>query len=175
MTPNTVAEQIAARVNCYGIASWAGKLAKLLEVAPELLLPQRSAKRHIPELKGRGMELVFGYPEDDLAGPYDPERWALLEAQFFVKDRSPYGGWRHRLPLELEPLHETPASAQGKLGKDFAGGTSRDIAKGDTRITYFLPDARAVELQFAPGMQGLARVGFSRLGVPMPESYFVHR
>jgi hypothetical protein len=174
MTPDSLADEIAQRVNCYGLVRWAGELAQTLGIAPALLIPVRPVEKHIPELRDMGLELVFGY-RGELGGIADPERWLLRQVRFHVQAHAAYGAWRQRLPFSLDARNETPASAEGKLGTDRSGGSPREIAHGDTRITYFLPDGRAVELHFAAGMRGLERVGVSRLGKAMPESDCVQR
>ena len=172
MNPQNIAEEIASRVNCYHIADWAEQLAAHLAVAPTLLLPETPALRHVPLLGRKGVVLVFRYPQAEQHSRSDPQKWALEDVTFFPQEHVEHGRWPYSLPWGLDATGESPDSARSKLSNDTAGGDARDIAAGDRRITYFLSDARAVELTFGPGMRGLERISVSRLGVAMPEAYF---
>lgn len=68
------------------------------------------------------------------------------------------------MPFGLDARNETPDSAKEKL--------SDDIVAGDLRISYFLPDARVMELAFSPTRKGLAEVRIVRLGAEMQYDVF---
>lgn len=172
MLPQDIADEIASRVNCYGIADWAEQLAANLAIAPALLLPETPVLRHVPELGRKGVALVFRYPQIEHAPRSDPQRWILTDVTFFLQEQADHGRWPYSLPWGLDATNASPESASAKLGNDITGGSARDIAAGDRRVTYFLSDARAVELTFGPGMHGLERISVSRLGIAMPEAYF---
>ena len=63
----------------------------------------------------------------------------------------------------------TPDIALTLLSDDTAGGRSIDLARGDTRISYFLPeDARVVELTFNTSLIGVSGCQIFRLGGEIP-------
>ena len=151
----TWSNQIAERINCYGLADWLRQLAAWLNTTPHGLIPVAPVDRLEIDLPERGLHLIFNHPHAGNTAIADFDRWVLEQAIFYPSAALPFG---------LDAQVETSASAQAKLGDDSAGGSPRNIAAGDRRISCFLDDARVVELSFGPQMTGLTRVWLVRLG-----------
>lgn len=73
---------------------------------------------------------------------------------------------RGDLPFELDTEQETPTSAFTKLGTDTNDLSQTPLAKGDRRQSWFLDDARVIELRWRENLIGLEQVAISRLGMP---------
>ncbi len=146
-----LSEQIAVRVNCHGIGDWLSWLAVSHGKTFYDLFPIAAAAQHEIPLPQRGVTLVLRHPHAGDAEMADPERWILESAIFDPLTAS--------LPFGLDARSETPDTAKAKL--------SGDIVVRDLRVSYFLPDARVVELTFTPGLKGLTGVQVVRLGAEM--------
>lgn len=141
-------DQIAARINCYGIDGWLTWLAALHQKTFYDLFPIAAAARHEISMPEKGWTLTLRHPHAGHAELADPERW-ILESAVFDPQSS-------LLPFGLDAERETPDSAKEKL--------SNDIVIRNRLISYFLPDARVVELSFASAGTGLTEVRIVRLG-----------
>lgn len=148
-------QEIADRINCHGIASWLRQLAAALDKSFHDLVPIAPAARHEIDISEWGITLTLSHPHAGHVEIGDPNRWVLESARFH-----PLAA----LPFDLDARNETPDSAKAKLSDDTVAGNS---TAGDLRISYFLDDARVVELTFVPGMKGLANVLVVRLGTGM--------
>lgn len=163
MTKHAWAQEIAERINCHGIGAWLAELAHGLDVPLPALLPEPPLTQHASSVPSRGLHLVLTHPHAGHVDVGDPERWELTEATFFFLPGEA-GVWRDALPFNLDAQTETPASAQAKLGDDTSGLSPRALVQGDRRMSYFLDDARVVELTFRADMVGLERLHIVRLG-----------
>ena len=163
MNDKMLADALCTRINCYSLGAWLAELAHHLDVPLSALLPVPPLPRHEFTVPRRGLHLVFAHPHAGHVDVGDPERWELTEAKFFFLPGEP-GVWRDAAPFALDPGTETPASAKQKLSDETSGLSSRAIAQGDRRMSYFLDDARVVELTFRAGMVGLERIHIVRLG-----------
>ena len=156
-----LSQQIADRINCYGISDWLRLLAGELNMLPHDLIPIQATVRH--EVECNGLCLRFHHPHAGHVTVADPQRWEMAEAKFNLLPGE-RGTWREALPYDLDPEAETPESAQQKLSDETSPISSSAIPRGDRRIAYFMDDARVVELTFRAGMVGLERVYIVRLG-----------
>ena len=149
-------QEIADRINRYGIADWLRLLAASLGKNFHDLIPIAPVARHEIELPEWGLTLILSHPHAGHIDAGAPDRWVLESARF-----NPLAA---ALPFELDARNETPDSAKAKLSDDTVAG---NIIAGDARISYFLDDARVVELTFASGLKGLTSVQVVRLGGAM--------
>lgn len=152
--PDFSAETLADRVNCHGLGAW---IAALGDHAGAVLRAPLGAGRErvaVPLVRLGVTVTLFRCEEPDL--PEDDQ---------VVFHRVAFDPSRGTLPFGLRAEAETMESAKLKLSPDTAGGRTVDRRRGDTRVSYFLPqDARAVELTFGPEMVGLAACQVFRLG-----------
>lgn len=68
------------------------------------------------------------------------------------------------VPFGLNLRAETPDSAVAKLSNDRVFGPIVDPEQGGRQISYFLDDARVIELTFGPHDAGITRIFAARLG-----------
>lgn len=157
------AQQIADRINRYGIGRWLAALAENLDVSFSALAPECPSAKYTFTAPRKGLQIVLTHPHADHVDIGDPERWQLTAAKFYLL-KGEFGVWNNTLPFDLNSESETPNSAKNKLSNDTSGFAFQTIARGDRRISYFLDDARVVELTFRFGMVGLECVHVVRLG-----------
>ncbi len=151
-------DAIADRVNCYALGAWIDALAENGGVMLQAPLGAGRQRVDIP-IVTLGITVTLFRKVDD----------ALSEEDQVVFHRVFFDPLRAILPFGLDGRTITPDRAKTALGDDTSGGRSADIALGDTRVSYFLPeDARTVQLTFHPSMLGIAEVQVFRLGGEIP-------
>lgn len=151
-------DAIADRVNCYAMGAWIDALAHNGGVALNVPLSGGRARVDVP-IASLGIDVTLFRKADD----------TLSEADQVVFHRVSFDPLHAVLPFGLDGRSLTPASAKNALGDDTAGGRSADLARGDTRISYFLPeDARVVQLTFDASMTRLTEMQVFRLGGEIP-------
>jgi hypothetical protein len=145
------ADDLAARINRYGFGDWLKTLLARLgqPTLPDgLAIARQRVEVAAPRL---GLTLTL-YRRPDAMGPTLPDGIVLERARFAASPSA--------LPYALDARRETPASAATKLGANHTGPGNR--------ISYFLADAKIVELSFADSGEGLQSVLLARLGVEEP-------
>lgn len=151
-------DAIADRVNCYALGAWIDALADNGRVVLRAPLDAGRQRVDIP-IVTLGLTVTLFRKVDD----------ALSEEDQVVFHRVSFDPLRAILPFGLDGRAITPDSAKAALGDDTAGGRSADLARGDTRVSYFLPeDARVVQLAFHSSMTGIAELQVFRLGGEIP-------
>lgn len=150
----TIADEMLARVHCYGVGLWLsslfgsfGQILPDVDASPGTLRPTRLTS---------ALTLTLGR----VAMPQTDLRNALVLVRVEGDATAP-------MPLGLDPAIETPASARVKLTTNTAGGSVDDIARGDRRVSHFLAGGRIVELRFNVGMMGFDRIILARLGAAL--------
>ncbi len=155
---DTSANAIADRVNCYAIGDWIDVVADWggVPLAVPLDLGQEPVQVQLVRV---GVSISLFRHADE----------ALSESDQVVFHRVSFDPVRAVLPFGLNGNTTTPDTAKGILSNDFAGGRAADLKRGDTRISFFLPqDARAIELTFHPTMIGISACQVFRLGGEFP-------
>ncbi len=145
-----LAAEIAVRINRYGIGPW------LLALLDQLGLPVpdglAAPRTRVTLTHDRaGLELVL-YRREKTGVP----GWA----DALVLERARLTPPQAALPYRLDEFAETFATAQTKLSINHTGP--------GTRVSYFLDEARVVELTFVPGGSGLTSVLLAALGSELP-------
>jgi len=161
-TPAAWANAIAERVNCYGIGLWLPTLQAWLGVEPEAWLSDQASTPLDIVASARGVVLRMR-PLPSLTttpAPFRNQHWVLEDALFdgaAARERPSVCA----LPFGLDPVAETPASARLKLHTD-----DIVVGKGEAkqRMSFFLDDARIVELSFGQDMTGIEQLRVVRLG-----------
>lgn len=145
------ADEIADRVNCFGIGAWLEKLSALAGVP--LDAPDDPEERATVALEPLGVEVTLRRHRDQALSRADQ---VVLEiASFDVADAT--------LPFGLDAATLDLETAKATLSRDTAGGRSVDVRDGNLDVTFFLKDARFVVLGFTPSMVGLTRCVVQRL------------
>ena len=153
----SIANEAYYRVNCYGIGRWLEAFAFGLGVTlPDVGL---SPGVRLVTPRSSGVALTLYRLPDPWPATADPRDRIVLERVEFTPPTA--------LPLGLDAATETPDSARLKLSSDTAGGSVADLATGDTRISFFMPAARGIELSFDTNLVGFGRVVLARLGIAL--------
>lgn len=160
-TGPSLSQQIADRINCYGISDWLRVLAGEMNMLPHDLIPIQATTRH--EVECNGLCLRFHHTHAGHVTVADPQRWEMVEAKFSLL-QGERSAWQGVLPFNLDAEAETPESAKQKLSDETSPISSSAIPHSGWRMSYFLDDARVVELTFRVGMVGLDRIYIVRLG-----------
>lgn len=153
----TLADAICDHIGCLGMAQRLPKLARALNVATDVVMPAPPRSPHVVDLPAQGLRLVLRHEGQDAQTSDDPDLWVITDAQF----RAP---WGCGVPFELNVQTETPDWAAHKLGGETQPCTAKALAQGDRRQSYFLDDARVVEIVWKPRLIGIERIGVARLG-----------
>lgn len=157
------AEAMCLRVGCHTIAIWLTELAKQFALAPEAVMPTPILAKHEVLIAEHGVRLLLSHPHANYVELGDIERWELTDIQFGLAAQ--FGqNWCAALPFGLDAEHETPISANAKLGSEASGLTQAQLAKGDRRQIWFQDDARVIELRWRENLIGIEQVWVSRLG-----------
>ncbi len=163
-------QQMADRVNWWGMADWLRQLALLLRLPADALTPidatviPADSSRLTFNPPGFGLTVVMFHPHAQSgAAQLDPERWTFESLAFHFTDQGS-GIWKGLLPFGLDAAVETPQGAAQKLGDDHTHFPALFDDSTDCRISYFLDDARVIECVFLLGGAGLERLGIARLG-----------
>ena len=146
------ADEIADRVNCFGIGAWLDKLSALAGVP--IQAPEDPKERKTIALEPLGLEVTLRRHDDP----------AHVRADQVVLDIATFDVAEAVLPFGLDAATLTLETAKAMLSHDTAGGRSVDIKNGNLDVTYFLEDARFVVLGFAPSLVGLTKCTVRRLG-----------
>lgn len=161
-------DAICQRTNCRNIGAWLEQLALDLGVSAPVIMPTPPVARHeffAPEL---GLHLVLGHPHAGYVEEGDIDRWIISEAQFIVPAQV-YTVGVCRLPFDLDAENETPQTAQSKLDGDSVGLSTRSLAQGNRRQSYFLDNALVVEITWRAELRGIECVWIVRMGSEMLE------
>lgn len=146
MIDAATADEIAGKTNRFGIGPWL--LALIGRLGAGVPNGLAIARDRVPiDSPSQGLSLIV-YRRAEPGSP----NWS----DALVMERASFEADVAALPFGLDPMAETATSARGKLSSDTAGS-------GD-RVSYFMPDARVVELTFKAGGVGLQSVLVARLG-----------
>lgn len=153
-------DAMTARVGCRGLGSWFRQLAAVMGLEPAALMPIPARHGHVLDLSDSGLRLTMDHPHASDVEEGDPDRWVMTDVVFLQN-------WSGPWPFGLNPLTATPAMAQASLGPDTTGLTPKELAQGDLRQTFFLPDGRAIGITWRTGLVGIESIHLARLGLPM--------
>ena len=142
------------RINCFGIGAW---LATAFEELGQTW-PPSSLKPDTDYVTQRSRGLVFAISRIATSLPNWHDELVLARIE---------GDATAQMPLTLDPRMETLASTEEKLSPTAIDGSPADVAVGDCRVSFFLNDARVVELRFLPNLVGFDRILMARLGAAL--------
>ncbi len=151
-----MANEIATRVNRFGIGAWLAALPPRIGSGP---VPKLDAGQ-TEDLRAPGLVLRLGRAASRTAGA------SAIPLDEVVIERASFDGAGLELPFGLYMARETPASAAAKLSADTAGGDPAAVAAGDRRISHVLDNALVAEVAFRSGMTGIEQILIVRLGSP---------
>ncbi|WP_157649907.1 hypothetical protein [Burkholderia ubonensis] len=140
-------DEMVSRINCFDLQDWLPELAQWLDLNEEAFLPREAREEYVLRAPQRGITLTFRHPHAGYSDMADVSRWILESAHFLSSSNLPFG---------LDVRAETLESAKHKLGSDTAGGLSR--------VSFFLPDFRVIDLAFGKSGQGIDEARIVRLG-----------
>ena len=140
------ANSISDRINCYCIGPWLTSVLEQLggNLPDGLAIPRNRVQLSIP---AHGLRLTF-FRRAERSG----DDWT----ESVVLDQAVFSPANAKLPFDLDPTSETLASSRVKLSNDMVGNNER--------TSFFLTDARVVELTFCEGGTGIVQVLVARLG-----------
>ncbi|MBP1853427.1 hypothetical protein [Rhizobium halophytocola] len=150
-------DELFERIGTCGNEAWIDRLQNFLKQVPPAVDDIRNGRGAI---RSHGWVLTFEILPRTGAGI--PEDIVLQRAT---------GDAAASMPFSLDPQGETLDSVVTKLTDNIARGSPSAIAAGDRRVSFFLENARVIELTFNEGMEGFSRILMARLGSSISALY----
>ena len=148
-----IADEAYARINCYGIGGWLDAVFLRLGLS---LPPTPQPWEQISSPRASGLVITI-YRQPNIVPTPATSRDAFVLSKVEGDAFAP-------TPRGLDATHETLRSAMAKLSPNIEGGSPADIAAGDTRVSYFMPDGKVVGIRFNSSLIGFDQFVVVALG-----------